>query len=236
MFTVEDSTGYRVGCWMIPTIRIIEVPSIGTLEQIWGGISYLLGMLGLLHSPLPHPALGPCDDEATPGKGSSAEPLQLADDTRPRPYERVITSPMPKCPVQKSMNATSVRSLSGQEEDNGTLGATNSIPPSPDSDFALTQDAPRIFYVRPSSGPVAGGIEVSVLGSGFPTDEECTFGESTAVTCWQTETARLCVLPSSLNSGPVPVSFRGVPVMGATGVFIYEDTREKDTCVSLCIE
>ena len=74
---------------MTSTIRISQAPSIGTLERIWRSISYMFGMLGLHIFPRPILPLGPRDNEAAPGKGGNAGPLQLANDTQPQPYEEV---------------------------------------------------------------------------------------------------------------------------------------------------
>jgi hypothetical protein len=93
-----------------------------------------------------------------------------------------------------------------------------------------TQPVPHIFRITPLSGPIIGGIEVSVLGSGFSFHNACTFGGSIATTIWETETARLCILPPSQIPEQVAVSFRDVPVMGTTQTFTYVDTRENDAC------
>ena len=79
---MEDSARRCVERWTTSAIRISQAPSIGTLERI---VSYMFGMLGLSRSPPPHRALGPRDNEVAPGKGGSAGPLQLANDTQPQP-------------------------------------------------------------------------------------------------------------------------------------------------------
>lgn len=122
-------------------------------------------------------------------------------------------------------------SLSGEQQVNGTTKPTNDASPSPNS--TPTQPVPHIHHITPSAGPIFGGIEVSILGAGFPFHNACTFGGSTADTIWQTETGRLCVLPRNPTPGPVEVRFQEVPVMGDTQIFTYEDTREKDACVFL---
>jgi hypothetical protein len=208
---------------------MIEEPSAGTFGgRIRGGLSYLLGMLDFSHSSSPHPA-SPRGKEAVPGEGGSAGPLQRVNDIHLQPYnEGLVTRPIPRYLAQKSINVTSTP-LSRQPEDDGTLSPRNSVPPHPDS--APTQPVPHISHVTPSSGPMGGGIRVGILGSGFPLYHACTFGGSIAITERQTETDRVCILPSSPNPGPVEVRFQGVPVMGTTQIFTYEDTREKDACV-----
>jgi len=89
----------------------------------------------------------------------------------------------------------------------------------------------NIEHITPPSGPICGGIEVSVIGSGFPHEHPCTFGGSVAATIRQTEILCLCLLPPSETPGPVKVLFEGVPSMGTTQTFTYLDTRENEACV-----
>jgi hypothetical protein len=206
----------------------MENPGAGRLGQIW---RHLLRMLGLSHSSSPYSVSGPRDNEGVPESGGTTGSLQPINGAQWQPYsEEIITSPTPKSLARKSKDVTSTASLLGHQELDGTLSPTHGVPPSPNS--APTQPVPYIFHVTPSSGPICGGIDVGVLGSGFPLYHACTFGGSIATTKRETETYRVCILPCSLHPGPVEVSFQKVPVMGATQIFTYEDTREKDACVS----
>lgn len=98
-------------------------------------------------------------------------------------------------------------------------------------DSGSLQPVPNIKYITPSSGPICGGIEVSVIGSGFSDDCRCAFGGSIAATIQQTEILCLCILPPRETPGPVTVHFEGVSFMGATKTFTYIDTRENEAYV-----
>ncbi|GAB7357418.1 hypothetical protein MBLNU459_g8347t1 [Dothideomycetes sp. NU459] len=67
--------------------------------------------------------------------------------------------------------------------------------------------APSINKVTPAEGPISGGTEVSIYGSGFAPGMEVMFGEqiATATTFWG-EKALCCVLPPSQATGPVSVT------------------------------
>ncbi|KAJ3040499.1 SPT3 Dosage dependent suppressor of Ty-induced promoter mutations-like protein [Rhizophlyctis rosea] len=89
---------------------------------------------------------------------------------------------------------------------------------------------PTITRVIPSEGPVAGGIEVTVLGSNFHDQLVVCFGGVTAVpTHFWSETTLVCMLPPSLIAGPVEVRVvdsTGVGE-GEGGVFTYKDDSDR---------
>jgi hypothetical protein len=72
---------------------------------------------------------------------------------------------------------------------------------------------PRIHRLIPSSGPIIGGIEVTVLGSNFhPSLQlDCTFGDVMASSTqrWSDNTL-VCILPPRATSGVVAVWFTGI--------------------------
>lgn len=227
---MEDSAGHHIERWAIIIAHTTGKPSAGTLGRIGGGISYLLRILGLSHPSSPQSDSDTPDISETCGSTGTSQP---ANDTQYQSYsEGVISSPTPKSLARKSNYITSTPSLLRHQEVDGALSPTDSVLLSPDSDSAPTQPVPYISHVTPSSGPICGGIDVGVIGSGFPLYHACTFGGSIATTKRETETDRVCILPSSPNPGRVEVSFHKVPLMGATQFFTYEDTREKDACVS----
>ena len=69
---------------------------------------------------------------------------------------------------------------------------------------------PMIYKIIPGEGPKSGGVEVTILGSGFTNDGlEVMFGENrAATTTFWGETSLLCLLPPSARAGAVPVSLR----------------------------
>ncbi|KAI1210412.1 uncharacterized protein F4807DRAFT_451382 [Annulohypoxylon truncatum] len=94
---------------------------------------------------------------------------------------------------------------------------------------------PMIYKIIPSEGPKSGGVEVTILGSGFTNGGlEVMFGEQrAATTTYWGETSLVCLLPPSPTAGIVPVSIRqpGVaPQHSFTGnqqpLFRYVDDDE----------
>jgi hypothetical protein len=73
---------------------------------------------------------------------------------------------------------------------------------------------PRLNRLIPSEGPLYGGIEVTVLGSGFYQGLVCLFGETPALPthCWSQNTL-VCILPPSTTAGTVVVSFKEHPLV-----------------------
>ena len=72
---------------------------------------------------------------------------------------------------------------------------------------------PRIHRLIPSSGPITGGIEVTVLGSNFHPSLQlnCIFGDVIASSTqrWSDNTL-VCILPPRASSGVVAVWFSGL--------------------------
>ncbi|KAL2264042.1 hypothetical protein VTK26DRAFT_3080 [Humicola hyalothermophila] len=68
---------------------------------------------------------------------------------------------------------------------------------------------PSIFKVIPGEGPVAGGIEVTLMGQGFYNGMHVMFGDkqAPATTFWSSESL-VCLLPPSEAGGMVPVTLR----------------------------
>ncbi|ORY64068.1 uncharacterized protein BCR38DRAFT_206002 [Pseudomassariella vexata] len=87
----------------------------------------------------------------------------------------------------------------GQSMFTGPMGLTSARAPSP-----------MIHKIIPGEGPKSGGIEVTILGSGFTNGGlEVMFGEqrATTTTFWG-ESSLVCLLPPSPVSGPVLVSIK----------------------------
>lgn len=84
---------------------------------------------------------------------------------------------------------------------NNQTGVTNQPPTSP-------QSPPLIIHkVIPRQGPKAGGVEVTVVGSGFFNGLQVRFGDAfaTTTTFWGEHTL-VCLLPPSRSAGKVPVT------------------------------
>ncbi|KZO92586.1 hypothetical protein CALVIDRAFT_540853 [Calocera viscosa TUFC12733] len=90
--------------------------------------------------------------------------------------------------------------------------------------------SPKILRLVPPTGPVAGGIEVTLLGQAFSLTTAPVFGNVPA-TSWVPygENVMVCILPPSPCPGPVRVTLQGVdPVLGEEpAIFCYEDQSDK---------
>ncbi|RYP33526.1 hypothetical protein DL766_003446 [Monosporascus sp. MC13-8B] len=94
---------------------------------------------------------------------------------------------------------------------------------------------PMIYKIIPGEGPKSGGVEVTILGSGFTNGGlEVMFGEQrAATTTFWGETSLVCLLPPAAAAGVVPVSIKqpGTPVQHAFNnhqqpLFRYVDDDE----------
>ncbi|ODQ64893.1 hypothetical protein NADFUDRAFT_66024 [Nadsonia fulvescens var. elongata DSM 6958] len=90
-----------------------------------------------------------------------------------------------------------------------------------------TTPFPVIQRIVPGSGTVRGGIEVTLLGSGFYNGLVAKFGDniSMATHCWN-ETTMVAHLPASAMPGPVIVSFASVAIADPQ-VFTYIDDTDR---------
>ncbi|KAI1083895.1 hypothetical protein F5B20DRAFT_357122 [Whalleya microplaca] len=81
---------------------------------------------------------------------------------------------------------------------NGAIGISSArLPP------------PMIYKIIPSEGPKSGGVEVTILGSGFTNGLEVMFGDlKAATTTFWGETSLVCLLPPSPSARVVPVSIK----------------------------
>lgn len=90
----------------------------------------------------------------------------------------------------------------------------------------------QILKVVPPEGPMSGGVEVTVLGSGYCRDLDVFFGDTkaTTTTFWGDSTLT-CILPPYHQAGPVHVTVRGTNGQTQTlsrppPIFIYKDETQ----------
>jgi uncharacterized protein len=96
---------------------------------------------------------------------------------------------------------------------------------------------PRIHRLIPSSGPIIGGIEVTVLGSNFHPSLQlnCNFGDVMASSTqrWSDNTL-VCILPPRATSGVVAVWFNGIQKdEDGTPPCLFTYTDESDRALSV---
>jgi uncharacterized protein len=98
---------------------------------------------------------------------------------------------------------------------------------------------PRIHRLIPSSGPIIGGIEVTVLGSNFhPSLQlQCIFGDVVASSTqrWSDNTL-VCILPPRATLGVVAVWFNGLQKEDdGTPPCLFTYTDESDRALSVLL-
>ncbi|CAO3578382.1 unnamed protein product [Absidia cylindrospora] len=89
---------------------------------------------------------------------------------------------------------------------------------------------PQLERLVPAQGPTYGGVEVTVLGSGFYRGLTCLFGEHAASTVYWNPNTLVCVLPPAATPGPVVVSFKEHPIVlegQDVALFTYYDASDQ---------
>jgi hypothetical protein len=91
--------------------------------------------------------------------------------------------------------------------------------------------SPQIQRLIPPSGPTSGGIEITILGSGFRQDLTLTVlfgGQPASHTQRWSDNALVCLLPAAAVAGVVPVAFEGFEANNKhSSLFTYVDENER---------
>ncbi|KAG4301562.1 hypothetical protein PCANB_001740 [Pneumocystis canis] len=108
-----------------------------------------------------------------------------------------------------------------------------SIPTNIPTGLSLNCDKiPIIDRLIPSEGPMHGGIEITILGTGFYSGLTCAFGDvfATSTNFWS-PTVMVCILPPSSVPGPVAVKFKDYDLINFnienTKYFTYKDDNDR---------
>ncbi|KAI8087854.1 uncharacterized protein B0P05DRAFT_530395 [Gilbertella persicaria] len=94
---------------------------------------------------------------------------------------------------------------------------------------SMLDRVPQLERLVPSQGPTYGGIEVTLLGSGFYRGLTCLFGEHAATTVYWNANTMVCLLPPAAQTGPVVVSFKEHPLVlegQDVAIFTYYDASD----------
>lgn len=89
---------------------------------------------------------------------------------------------------------------------------------------------PQLDRLVPAQGPTYGGIEVTLLGSGFYRGLTCLFGEHQATTAYWNSSTMVCLLPPATQTGAVVVSFKEHPLVldgQDVALFTYYDASDQ---------
>lgn len=99
--------------------------------------------------------------------------------------------------------------------------------PQPKNMASSAAVVPQVDRLIPTEGPVYGGMDVTLLGSGFYRGLTCLFGERPAMTTFYNANTLVCVLPPATHTGPVAVSFQEHPFMDQRNpIFTYKDASD----------
>ena len=92
---------------------------------------------------------------------------------------------------------------------------------------------PKIHRLIPATGPTYGGVEITILGTGFHPNMQlnCVFGDAHATSTqrWSDNTL-VCLLPPSPTPGVVSVWFDGIPKeedSPTPALFVYTDETDR---------
>ncbi|KAG8849265.1 SPT3 Dosage dependent suppressor of Ty-induced promoter mutations-like protein [Serendipita sp. 411] len=197
------------------------------------------------HSESPLPTTAP----SSPSAGFSPPPTQSngesghKTDLEGPSYTNSLFSPV--SPVSAMLGGVPMASMSnvGMAMHGPSLAG-----PPPMATLPVPQPNPHpvIAHVIPGSGPMTGGIEVTLLGSNFSPEalaNACILFGTNAVVFggnggarMYSESAILCNLPPSAIAGPVEVKLLGVPGPESSGsifdrrppIFTYTDEGDRD--------
>lgn len=172
---------------------------------------------------------------------SNEQIMFQSDASRPNTEGRAL-QPLFSTPVSaQNSRAPSPNSMMGgafqQQQPLNQLGhapqmLTHGLPVTQAFPQQQQQQPPVILKVVPTEGPISGGIEISILGSGFRQGQELYFGETKATTTtYWADSAMTCLLPPYHQAGPVPVSVRGpngqvLSLPRPLAQFLYKDENQ----------
>lgn len=152
---------------------------------------------------------------------------------------RVVQPIFPAPPSAHNSRAPSPNSFMNGALQQQTLNSLGHAPQMlNNNNLSVAAPIPRqpmiaILKVLPTEGPISGGIEISIFGSGFRQGHEVYFGDSraTTTTFWA-ESAMTCLLPPYPQPGQVPVSVRGpdgsiLSLPRPTAQFLYKDENQE---------
>lgn len=142
------------------------------------------------------------------------------------------TAIYPHSPNPTIINDHRSSSFVGSPNDQGPLASISNQVLTPTQTitedlFSQLTGTPEIEKIIPQTGPIRGGIEVSLFGSNFINGLVPKFGENKALAtkCWSPSSI-VTQLPPSKFPGPVIVTFEGL-TMSRSEIFSYYDDTDR---------
>lgn len=144
---------------------------------------------------------------------------------QPRPPSVPVDARSPHTPLVESPMVTANTS---PFMSNATEKASSPAPSTPTA--TTVAERPLLQRLIPNEGPTFGGVEVTLLGSGFRAGLTCMFGDVAASSThyWSPNTL-VCILPPAAEAGTVVVSFKEHPlVVDSQDVTLFTYYNEND--------
>ncbi|KAK7204000.1 hypothetical protein BZA70DRAFT_258964 [Myxozyma melibiosi] len=170
---------------------------------------------------------------------SSNTPLSLQQPREPAMSSHASSpmsnpSPLSNISTPESSHSVTPATASARRAGKSSTGASaNLVPPSSMTASAPPADVPSLQRLIPTEGPIRGGIEVTMLGSGFRQGLTVMFGEQPAVKThiWN-ESTIVAILPPAATSGPVVVRLKSLtevnnPLNESLKLFTYIDDTDR---------
>ncbi|KAI9184521.1 SPT3 Dosage dependent suppressor of Ty-induced promoter mutations-like protein [Blastocladiella emersonii ATCC 22665] len=142
-------------------------------------------------------------------------------------HQQPLQHPMQQQPQQPIPIAQFIQSISA-------LNAAMPVNAGGAGAAAPTAVLPKIERVVPAEGPIQGGIEVTILGTGFNESLTVQFGSVPASTVYWSPNTLVCMLPPGAHPGAVPVCIKQVVDLGLSEpaaadkvTFTYQDDTDR---------
>ncbi|ORZ18665.1 hypothetical protein BCR42DRAFT_372204 [Absidia repens] len=130
-------------------------------------------------------------------------------------YQQIKSEPSHMQLDQNLLNTMATAVTPTSNNSNSTENSKHHHATTPTSQGKVAMvERPQMQRMIPSEGPMDGGIEVTILGSGFRPGLTCMFGDIAATNThyWSPNTL-VCILPPAIEPGAVVVSFKEYPVV-----------------------
>ncbi|KAI8082659.1 uncharacterized protein B0P05DRAFT_636680 [Gilbertella persicaria] len=246
-FEMLDHTGKQVATGMSPPIMITDDHKSNKVKagrkRQRTEIDKLPPNASILSSPFDQPPFAPSSSSSS----SSAVPNTIASFQQnrpmynnphfiPQPYQ---IQPRPTHSTTTTTTTTTTAAAAAVIMDPRSPLTPLDSPMGGNSPFiekamspvpAPNTERPSLQRLIPNEGPTFGGVEVTLLGSGFRAGLTCMFGDVAASSThfWSPNTL-VCILPPAAEAGTVVVSFKEYPlVVDSQDVTLFTYYNEND--------
>ncbi|KAF1800271.1 hypothetical protein FB192DRAFT_1146559 [Mucor lusitanicus] len=239
-FEIHDHAGKQVATGMSPPIMItddhksnkiksgrkrlrtdVEKPASSSATSSNNNSSSMAAAVTSSFDPRHQPLAYHHQQQQQPQRFNTPQPYNI----QPRPPSVPVNSTSPHTPLESPRVATTTSPFMSHA---ATDKASSSSPAL--SSSSTVADRPLLQRLIPNEGPTFGGVEVTLLGSGFRAGLTCMFGDVAASSThyWSPNTL-VCILPPAAEAGTVVVSFKEYPlVVDSQDVTLFTYYNEND--------